>query len=68
MMSDYFRHARIVSRTLEWARRTFPHQPLVQVAGNHEFFGGCWQRVIEEMPSSLPCMRIVCVPVDWKNI
>jgi [protein-PII] uridylyltransferase len=24
LMSDYFRHARIVSRTLEWARRTAP--------------------------------------------
>ena len=24
LMSDYFRHARIVSRSLEWARRTAP--------------------------------------------
>jgi predicted phosphodiesterase len=28
---------------LHWARRSFPSQPIVQIAGNHEFFGACWQ-------------------------
>jgi predicted phosphodiesterase len=28
---------------LHWARRSFPDQPIVQIAGNHEFFGACWQ-------------------------
>jgi hypothetical protein len=43
---------------LEWARRTFPDQPLVQVAGNHEFFGGCWQRVLEDMRQAAGALDI----------
>ncbi len=43
---------------LEWARRTFPGQRLVQVAGNHEFFGGCWQRVIKEMREAADALDI----------
>ena len=31
---------------LRWARRCFPAQRIVQVAGNHEFFGHCWQDLL----------------------
>jgi predicted phosphodiesterase len=34
---------------LRWARRSFPGQPIVHVAGNHEFFGACWQRLVAQM-------------------
>jgi 3',5'-cyclic AMP phosphodiesterase CpdA len=34
---------------LHWARRSFPDQPIVQVAGNHEFFGACWQRLLDDL-------------------
>lgn len=34
---------------LHWARRRFPDQPIVQVAGNHEFLGGCWQSLLARM-------------------
>ena len=33
-------------RVLEWARSTFPGRVLV-VAGNHEFYGGHLQRMIQ---------------------
>ena len=34
---------------LRWARRRFPRNRIVQVAGNHEFFGGCWQVVLDQL-------------------
>lgn len=34
---------------LHWARRSFPDQPIVQIAGNHEFFEACWQSVLDDM-------------------
>jgi predicted phosphodiesterase len=34
---------------LHWARRRFPDQRIVQVAGNHEFFGACWQGLVDQM-------------------
>ena len=34
---------------LHWARERFPDQAIVQVAGNHEFFGACWQSLLAEM-------------------
>ncbi|MEO6269823.1 MAG: metallophosphoesterase [Lautropia sp.] len=33
---------------LRWARRCFPHQRIVQVAGNHEFFGANWHRTLDD--------------------
>jgi predicted phosphodiesterase len=49
---------------LEWARRSFPGQRLVQVAGNHEFFGGCWQRVMEEMREAADLLDIHLLEED----
>jgi len=34
---------------LQWARRTFPDAPIVQVAGNHEFFDGIREDVLDAM-------------------
>ena len=34
---------------LQWARRTFPDAPIVQVAGNHEFFDGIREDVLGAM-------------------
>jgi len=34
---------------LRWARRTFPSQPIVQVAGNHEHFGAAYQPTMAAM-------------------
>ena len=34
---------------LHWARRAFPHHPIVQVAGNHEFFDAERDRALDAM-------------------
>jgi predicted phosphodiesterase len=34
---------------ITWARESFPHSPIVQVAGNHEFFGGVRPQVLDDM-------------------
>ena len=34
---------------LHWARERFPDQTIVQVAGNHEFFGASWPTLVEEL-------------------
>jgi predicted phosphodiesterase len=34
---------------LQWARRTFPDHPIVQVAGNHEFYDAVRERALEAM-------------------
>jgi [protein-PII] uridylyltransferase len=39
LMSDYFRHARIVSRSLEWARRTAPTPVGVNLVRSHDGIG-----------------------------
>ena len=49
---------------LEWARRSFPAQRIVQVAGNHEFFGGCWQRVLDEMRRAAVALDILLLEQD----
>jgi predicted phosphodiesterase len=36
-------------RGVEWARRSFPLSPVVYVPGNHEFYGGDMQDLIEEL-------------------
>lgn len=43
---------------LHWARCAFPGQRLVQVAGNHEFFGGCWQATLEQMRTTAAALDI----------
>ncbi len=34
---------------LQWARRTFPDHPIVQIAGNHEFFDTVRERALDAM-------------------
>jgi Icc-related predicted phosphoesterase len=34
---------------IRWAAETFPGKPVVYVAGNHEFYGGHWERTLAEM-------------------
>jgi predicted phosphodiesterase len=34
---------------LDQARALFPDQPIVQIAGNHEFFGDQWQEVLDRL-------------------
>lgn len=43
---------------LHWARRRFPDQCIVQVAGNHEFFGACWQTLLGEMRQAAQALDI----------
>lgn len=43
---------------LHWARRNFPRQRIVQVAGNHEFFGACWQVLLAEMRKTAQALGI----------
>jgi Icc-related predicted phosphoesterase len=37
------------TRGLRWAREAFPHKPIVYVAGNHEFYGKHWTRLLDGM-------------------
>jgi hypothetical protein len=37
------------SEAIGWARRTFPRHPIVQVPGNHEFYGAVLQQALEAM-------------------
>jgi predicted phosphodiesterase len=37
------------SQAIQWARETFPHWPIVQVAGNHEFFGTQRDQCLDQM-------------------
>lgn len=36
-------------RGIAWARAAFPHQELVYVAGNHEFYRAHWQRLLPQL-------------------
>jgi predicted phosphodiesterase len=36
-------------QAIEWGRQAFPAHPIVQVAGNHEFYGGVQQEVLAGM-------------------
>ena len=40
------------SKGVEWARKTFPDQPVIYVAGNHEFYRGHWDRTLDDMRST----------------
>jgi predicted phosphohydrolase len=37
------------TRGLEWARACFPHQPIVYVAGNHEYYGEAMPKLTDEL-------------------
>ena len=32
-----------------WARKTFPDKPIVYVAGNHEFYGWHWDKLLDKL-------------------
>jgi Icc-related predicted phosphoesterase len=34
---------------VRWARESFASKPVVYVAGNHEFYGGYWERTLDDM-------------------
>ncbi len=34
---------------VRWARESFGSKPVVYVAGNHEFYGGYWERTLDDM-------------------
>ena len=34
---------------IPWARKTFPHKPVIYVAGNHEFYGLHWNKLLDEL-------------------
>lgn len=37
------------AESLRWARAAFPHHPLVQIAGNHEFYDGEYDETLLQM-------------------
>ena len=39
------------ARGIEWARRAFANLPVIYVAGNHEFYGHHWMRLLDELRS-----------------
>lgn len=34
---------------ITWARKTFPDKPVVYVAGNHEFYGFHWDKLLDQL-------------------
>ena len=34
---------------MEWARKTFPNQKIIYVAGNHEFYGQHWDKLLDRL-------------------
>jgi DNA repair exonuclease SbcCD nuclease subunit len=36
-------------RGIQWARQAFAGKPILYVAGNHEFYGGYWERTLADM-------------------
>ena len=34
---------------ITWARKTFPDRPIVYVAGNHEFYGRHWDKLLDQL-------------------
>ena len=43
---------------VDWARRAFPVQRIVQVAGNHEFFGTCWQETVDHLRAAARRLQV----------
>ncbi len=37
------------SKGISWARKTFVNLPVIYVSGNHEYWGGEWDRTIDEL-------------------
>jgi predicted phosphodiesterase len=37
------------TKGLSWARRAFGDKPIIYVAGNHEFYGHHWMRLLDEL-------------------
>lgn len=42
----------------EWARRRFGDKRLIYVAGNHEFYGGQWQEVMQSMRAKAQAFEV----------
>ncbi|MDB5805320.1 MAG: 3,5-cyclic adenosine monophosphate phosphodiesterase CpdA [Betaproteobacteria bacterium] len=43
---------------LTWARAAFPRQELIYVVGNHEFYGGDWERTLVELRALAASLEI----------
>jgi Icc-related predicted phosphoesterase len=39
-------------RGIEWARGAFGDKPIIYVAGNHEFYGQHWTRLLDKLPEA----------------
>lgn len=37
------------AQSILWARQSFPDKPIVLIAGNHELFGGHWERTLDDI-------------------
>lgn len=39
------------TQAIGWARQSFPDKPIIYVAGNHEFYGHHWDKLLEQLRS-----------------
>lgn len=53
---------------LQWARRAFPHHPIVQVAGNHEFFEAVHGRALAAMRRVARALDVVFLDEDVATV
>lgn len=53
---------------LVWARATFPHKPIVYVAGNHELYDGDWDLGLQRMRDKAQALDIHFLENDTVDI
>ena len=52
------------TKGLEWARSSFPHQPVVYVAGNHEYYGEALPKLTDELRARAVSLDIALLEND----
>lgn len=55
-------------RGIRWARETFPDKPVIYVAGNHEFYGYHWNKLLDEMREAANKYDVDFLEVDGIDI
>jgi len=56
------------TKGLDWARAVFPHQPIVYVAGNHEYYGEAIPKLTEELRERAASLDIAFLENETANV
>ena len=47
-----------------WARQTFPHKSIIYAAGNHEFYGFHWDRLLDQLRETVAVHNVLFLEND----